>query len=105
MNNLEKAIKESEDGVLINVSVSPNSNRTGISGFNVWRNAITVTVKSPPKGGKANKELIKLFKDIFKRDVEIVKGEKSTQKILLIKGISKQEVMVRLNSVRQFFII
>jgi len=90
---MEEALKESKDGVLIDVTVSPNAKRTEVVGYNQWRKAIEVRVKSPPKGGKANTELIEFFRQIFRCDVVIVKGQTSTQKTLLIKDLSKDEVL------------
>jgi hypothetical protein len=46
-----------------------------------------VYVKSPPIGGKANKELIEVLAEYFKikkREVRIIKGEKSKEKIVEI---------------------
>ncbi len=93
---IERALKDCDDGVLINVDVSPNSDKNEITGFNPWRNSVVVKVKSPPKGGKANKDLLKLFKSVFECDVEIVRGEKSTQKTLLLKGLDVKTVLDKL---------
>ena len=43
-----------------------------------------VKVKSRAEEGKANLELIKLFKKKFKKDVRIVSGFKSRKKVLEI---------------------
>ncbi len=41
-----------------------------------------VNVKEKPEKGKANSEIIKLFKRKFKKNVRIVSGFKSKEKIL-----------------------
>jgi uncharacterized protein (TIGR00251 family) len=90
---MDSAIKETENGVLINLDVSPNAKKTEIAGYNEWRKAIAVRVGSPPKGGKANAELIKYFEKVFGKDVKIVKGQTSTQKTILVEGITKDEAI------------
>jgi len=52
-------------------------------------NAIKAYVKAKPEQGKANQELIKLlseFFDVNKREIKIVKGEKSRDKIIQISS-------------------
>lgn len=50
---------------------------------------IRAYVKAKPEHGKANQELIKLlskFFDVNKREIKIVKGEKSRDKIIQISS-------------------
>lgn len=78
-------MKEVKNGVIISLDVSPGAKKTEFSGYNQWRKSVNVRVKAQPKEGKANKELIKFLKDVFKADVEIVSGLTSSQKNVLIK--------------------
>ncbi len=96
---MDDAVKESENGVLIDLTVSPNAKKTEIVGYNEWRKSIEVKVSSPPKGGKANAELIRFLKDVFGRDVKIVKGQTSTQKTILVEGIGKDEAIKILRNI------
>jgi uncharacterized protein len=41
-----------------------------------------VWIKEKPIDGKANEELIKVLKKYFKKDVEIIKGFKSREKVV-----------------------
>lgn len=84
MSKIEDAVKEVKDGVLISLHVSPGSKEVSF-GYNKWRKAIEVKLKSPAKEGKANRELLNIFKEIF-GDAEIVSGEKSRSKVLKVKG-------------------
>lgn len=43
-----------------------------------------VYVKSAPEKGRANLEVIKLFSKKFKKNVEIIKGMKSKNKVLRV---------------------
>lgn len=45
--------------------------------YNVW-------VKSPPEKGQANRDLERVLKNYFKRSVELKKGFKSKNKVLVI---------------------
>ncbi len=47
---------------------------------------------SPPKEGKANLEIVKGLKRIFRKDVEIVKGFKGREKVILVKGAELWEI-------------
>ncbi|WP_456328936.1 DUF167 family protein [Archaeoglobus sp.] len=84
MSKIEDAVKEVKDGVLISLHVSPGSKEVSF-GYDKWRKAIEVKLKSPAKEGKANRELLNIFKEIF-GDAEIVSGEKSRSKVLKVKG-------------------
>ncbi|MBO8179499.1 MAG: YggU family protein [Archaeoglobus sp.] len=93
MSKIEDAIKEVKDGVLISLHVSPGSKDVSF-GYDEWRKAIEVKLKSPAKEGKANRELLNIFKEIF-GEAEIVSGEKSRSKVLKVKG-DKDSVVERL---------
>ena len=86
-----EAVRETEDGVLIDIEVSPKSSHFSISGYNEWREEIEVKIKSIPQKGKANLEIIKEFSNLTKNDVEIVFGQKSRHKTIKIYRISKKD--------------
>jgi uncharacterized protein (TIGR00251 family) len=99
--DLRKAVRVCDDGVMINIDVSPNSNTTALTGFNVWRRSFVVKVRSPPRDGKANVELVKYFEGIFKAEVKIVRGEWSNQKVVLIRGIDVNDAIDKIRDVLQ----
>jgi len=90
---LEEIIRECKDGVLIDIDVQANAKKNEITGINEWRKRLAIKIKAPATEGKANKEIIKFFKEIFKKDVEIVAGKLNPQKTVLIKGIKKDEAL------------
>lgn len=98
MTDFNGSIREISGNIYLNIEVSPNSKEFAIYAYNTWRNRFQIRIKSPPQKGKANKEIIKEFSNIFKKDIEIDKGDKSSQKTLIIYNISKEEVIDYLNS-------
>lgn len=93
--NLDKAISLRDNDVLVDIEVSPNSKKFEISDFNDWRNRIEIRIKQVPQKGKANKEICKEMSKIFNCEVAIFKGEKSSQKTLVFKNSSKDDILNR----------
>lgn len=89
---LEDAVKEGKNGVTITLEVIPNAKRSEI-GYGVWRKAITVKVRNPPKKGKANREVIDVLSEILNTQVEIVSGQTSSKKVVLVVNKTKDEVV------------
>ena len=90
---IERTIRENKEGVLIDIDVQAGAKKNEISGINEWRKRLNIKIKAPATEGKANKEIIKFLKEIFKRDVEIVSGKLNPQKTVLIRDIKKDEVI------------
>ena len=88
-----KAITQTKDGVLLDIEVSPKSDKFKISGYNEWRKAFEVKIKAVPHKGKANKEIIREFSKITKSNVEIISGHKSHHKTLKIYGLCEREIL------------
>ena len=82
-------------GVKIKVQVSHGSKKSEVRGYDLWKKSLIVKVKSPPEGGKANKELIDLLSEFFSAEVEIVAGHRSRNKVVVVKGLSEREVYDR----------
>ena len=78
----------SEDKVVVNIKVIPNSPSFQIL-EGADRNTLRVRVKSKAMKGKANAELLKELRRTLKDDVEIVSGEKSRDKKISVskKGL------------------
>ena len=85
-------LKITENGLLINIRISPNSakNEIIISG-----EMIKVKITSQPIEGKANKAVIEFFSKQFKipkTSIEIVKGETSKDKTILVKVFDEDKL-------------
>ncbi len=82
-------IKQTENGVLIGVRIKPNSKRFALSRKD---DQLILEITSPPKEGRANTEIVKGLKRIFGRDVEIVKGFKGREKVILVRNARDAEI-------------
>ena len=92
-------ITKTDEGYILRIRVVPNAKRIKVERE---ADALVFYITAPPVGGKANKELIKLLSSalgIPKRDVQIVRGEKSRDKQILIMGkgaLLKEDEIVKL---------
>jgi uncharacterized protein (TIGR00251 family) len=77
------------DGILISAKVKPYSNHFKIK---KGEKGLIIEVKSPPIKGKANKEIKEGIKKKWGKEVEILKGFKSHNKVILIKKANLEEI-------------
>jgi len=68
---------------MIKIKVKPNSGKQEV--VKVFENEYAVSLKKPAENNKANIELIKLLKKHFGKNIKIIKGLKSKNKIVEIK--------------------
>ena len=88
-----KAVTETDDGIMVDIEVSPKSKKFEIIGYNEWREKIEIRIKSVPQKGKANKEIVNEFLRLTGSQVEIISGLKSHHKTLRIYDLSKPEFL------------
>jgi uncharacterized protein (TIGR00251 family) len=83
------SMKEVKDGTIITIYVKPNS-----AMFSIERDGDEIIVHAigEPEKGKVNKEIIKEASDFFGFKVEIVSGLTSRQKILFLRGATKEQI-------------
>jgi uncharacterized protein (TIGR00251 family) len=84
--------------VRLALRVSPNAGRNEISGYK--EGVLQVKVAAAPVKGKANKALTDLLAErlgIRKSAITIIKGETSRNKVVLINGISSENLSKLLN--------
>ncbi len=92
-------MKETPEGVVLNVRAQPRSSRSGIDGL--VGDAVRVRVKCAPVDGKANKELVETLADEFglaKSSVVFKSGETSKQKRILLRGVTAAAVAARIGN-------
>lgn len=86
-------LQETAAGVIIQLQIQPRSSRNQFVGLQ--GDAVKIKLTSPPVEGAANKAccayLAKLF-GIAKGSVELVAGEKSRKKRVLLHGLDIQTV-------------
>lgn len=68
----------------INIIVKPNSPKTEIKAFDNDNQAYRIDIKAHPEKGAANKEIIKYFTKLLKKNVRIISGMKVRRKTLRI---------------------
>ena len=85
-------IREYPTGVVVSVRVTPNAKHDMIQ--DVREDVVCVRLRAPPVEGKANRNLIKFFADVFQTNrskVTIVKGATSRTKAVSIAGFTELE--------------
>lgn len=85
--------QETSEGVIISLHVQPQAPKSQIIGE--YNNCLKVKIKAPPVDGKANDEIIRFFSEILhcpKNNIEILKGDKSKQKKILVRGMKLTDV-------------
>lgn len=85
-------IKQTEKGVLLEIRVKPNSRKFG---FSRKGGKLILEVTSPPKEGKANAEIIRELKKMFRKEVVILKGFRSRDKIIFVNGAASEDLKNR----------
>ena len=92
-------IKEVKEGLIINIRVSPNASKNEII---ISDDMIKLKITTQPLEGKANKAVIELLSKqlkVPKSNFEIVKGQTSKDKTILIKLSNPDKV----TKVQKFF--
>lgn len=92
-------ISDTPAGCQLNLYVQPGAKKSEVVGLHDDR--LKIKIKAPPEDGKANDELIRFLADILnvqKNEVEILRGHKSRQKDVLVRGITAFNVTCLINS-------
>ena len=92
---MENFYKHTDNGILINIKVVPNSSKTTVMGLEQAgvpaETYLKIKISSPANENKANEELIKFLSKelkVPKSSIEIVKGVKNKEKKVLIKDLN-----------------
>ena len=85
-------IKETKDGIVIHLKIVPNSAKNEII---KQADSLKIKITAQPVEGKANKNLIEFLAKQFKipkSTIEILKGETSKDKTVLLKNSDKLDI-------------
>jgi len=85
-----KVKKQPQNNLTLRIKVEPRSSKSEIVG--PYGDGIKVKLTSPPVDGKANKELIELLSKELKiprKNIEIISGQSSKNKVVRIIGLNK----------------
>lgn len=92
-----EAVKPHPLGCIISFEVVPGSSRLAVpSGFNPWRRSIEAHLTEEPSRGRANRQLMEELASVLcisGLKVEVLSGHKSARKLLLVKGMTKDEAV------------
>ncbi len=87
-------IKVTKDGVVVHLKISPNSSKNVILKDET---GIKVKLTAQPIEGKANKALVEFLSKqlkIPKTSIEILRGETSKDKTLLLKNVKDDKILL-----------
>jgi len=93
------AIRAEENGVVVDVAVVPRASKCAFAGVHDGR--LKVMLDAPPVDGEANDALRAFLAKALgrpKRDVTIVRGEKSRKKTVAISGVGVADVTALVGS-------
>ena len=85
-------IKETKDGIVANIKISPNAKKNEIIKSDT---EVKIKITAQPIDGKANKALIEYLSKEFKipkTSIQIIKGETSKEKTVLFKTLDSDKV-------------
>lgn len=85
-------IKETKDGLIVNIKISPNSKKNEIINEGDFTK---IKITAQPIDGKANKALIEFLSKNFKipkTSIKILKGETSKEKTILFETQDEEKL-------------
>lgn len=85
-----ECIGKGKGGVLIDIHVIPNSKKEGF-GYDKFGKRIKLRISSPAIDGRANKQLIRIFSDLF-GNCEIISGKFSRKKTIMVRNLDIEHV-------------
>ena len=90
-------ITEHPEGFLVGVRAQPGARRNAIVGE--VAGGLKVAVTAPPQDGRANKAIVETLRDALqlkRSQLAIAGGETSRHKLLLVRGITLEELRKRI---------
>src|SRR5262245_30787705 len=91
------AVTDHEEGCILPVRAQPGARKATVLGEHAG--ALKVAITAPPEGGRANKALTELLRDVLRlkrSQVELIAGETSRDKRFVIRGLARAELEARL---------
>lgn len=93
MTDLPAWLRGHAEGVTVACQAQPGAKRTAVVGLH--GTALKIQVQAPPVEGAANEALAQFLAErvgVARREVSLLKGATSRQKVFLIKGVSADSV-------------
>jgi len=83
-----QSLKETSVGLQVNIRVKPSSHKFDIK---ITDNSIVISTKSIARDNNTNIEILKELKRLSKRNVSIVSGATTKERVLLIENCSIEQ--------------
>ena len=86
--------------MILSIRVIPRSPKSAITGRR--GDALLVRLKAPPVDGAANEALVAFLSETFgrpRREIRLLKGEKSRDKRVAIEGMTESDFAARLSDI------
>lgn len=93
---MKDAIRQTRDGVILDLEISAGTKETAVHGYNPWRKRIEIRLSERAEKGKANEQLISFFSDLFKvnsRNIQIIAGLTNSKKSVKIFQAKADDVL------------
>jgi hypothetical protein len=84
-------------GIRMTIWAQPGAKKNGVTG--IHQGMVRVSVTQVPEKGKATREILKVLAqalELKKSQVELITGETSREKVVLITQIDEQELLRRI---------
>jgi uncharacterized protein (TIGR00251 family) len=84
---MKDAIRQTRDGVILDLEISAGAKENAVHGYNPWRKRIEIRLSERAEKGKANEQLISFFSDLFKvnsGNIRIITGLTNSKKSVKI---------------------
>lgn len=94
--NFEDAVWSDHGRTIVKLHITPGSSKAGYGGYDPWRKCVKVWVRSPPRKGAANEELVTLLSEWFaieRSRIDIVAGRKERSKNVSFDGLEPYQVI------------
>lgn len=82
-------LEETKDGVRLHLLIQPGARKSEIVGEHAGK--LKIKINAPPVDGEANEAVVEFIAELFgvaKKNVSLVRGQTSKNKVLEISGVS-----------------
>ena len=93
---MKDAIRQTQDGVILDLEISAGSKETAVHGYNPWRRRIEVRLSERAEHGKANEQLVSFFSCLFginSKDIQIIRGLTNSKKSVKIVRAKAEDIL------------
>ena len=97
---MKDAIRQAEDGVILDLEIAAGAKETRVHGYNTWRRRIEIKLSERAEKGRANAELISFLSGLFNvnsGNVRIITGLTNRKKSVKIAGANAADILKVLN--------